>query len=121
MDNDEFDLPPKIAARRTIRYADEDIEAAAVERTPISPSDHVWSSLPRLRRQNSVSSVVSERSLSRNVDPALALPAVYRTVSFHITTTQERQAEASKEAAKSKAKAQAGDGTCYSVSSQQGN
>ena len=43
--------------------------------------------------------------MNRGIDPALELPTVYRTISFNITTTQERNAEASKEA-----KQKAGDG-----------
>lgn len=43
--------------------------------------------------------------MGRSVDPALELPTIYRTISFNITTTQERNAEASKEA-----KQKAGDG-----------
>lgn len=46
--------------------------------------------------------------MSRAVDPALELPTIYRTISFNITTTQERNAEASKEA-----KQKAGDGRRY--------
>jgi hypothetical protein len=92
--SDEHDLPPALAAKRTIRYADDEIEAAP-ERFP---SGIPWSHLHKPSRRSSMSSLRSERSMSRNVDPALALPAVYRTVSFNITTTQERNAEASKEA-----------------------
>lgn len=100
--SDESDLPPAVAAKRTIRYADDDIEAA-----PEQPHrDLPWSNLPRLKRQNSTGSIRSERSMSRAVDPALELPTIYRTISFNITTTQERNAEASKEA-----KHKAGDGT----------
>lgn len=43
--------------------------------------------------------------MRRSIDPALELPTIYRTISFNITTTQERTAEASKEA-----KQKAGDG-----------
>jgi hypothetical protein len=92
--NDENDLPPALAAKRTIRYADDEIEAAPDR----FPSGIPWSHLPKPSRRSSMSSLRSERSMSRNLDPALALPAVYRTVSFNITTTQERDAEASKEA-----------------------
>lgn len=99
--SDEFDLPPAVAAKRTIRYADDDIEA-----TPERPnSDVPWSLLPKLKRQGSSSSIVSQRSMGRSVDPALELPTVYRTISFNISTTQERKTEASKEA-----KQKAGDG-----------
>lgn len=98
--SDENDCPPTVAAKRTIRYADDDIEAA-----PEQPHrDLPWANLPKLRRQNSTGSIRSERS-RRGIDPALELPTIYRTISFNITTTQERQAEASKEA-----KQKAGDG-----------
>lgn len=107
MDNDDYDLPSALAAKRTIRYADDEIEAAPLDRTT-SSSNAVWSSLPRLRRQGSTSSIVSERSMSRNVDPALALPTIYKTVSFNITTTTQER-EAHKHSAKD-AKAKAGDG-----------
>lgn len=36
--------------------------------------------------------------MRRSMDPALELPAVYRTISFNITTSQERKTEPSKEA-----------------------
>ncbi|KAI9799128.1 MAG: hypothetical protein M1825_004895 [Sarcosagium campestre] len=92
--SDEYDLPPAVAAKRTIRYADDDIEIAPERSNSIVPGSNV----PKLRRHGSTNSFRSERSMSRGIDPALALPAVYRTVSFNITTTQEHQAEASKEA-----------------------
>jgi hypothetical protein len=98
---DDNDLPPAVAAKRTIRYFDDDIEAA-----PEHPHrDLPWANLPRLKRQGSTGSIRSERSMGRAVDPALELPTIYRTISFNITTTQERNAEASKEA-----KQKAGDG-----------
>ena len=99
--SDEFDLPPAVAAKRTIRYADDDIEVA-----PERPHSNIpWSHLPKLKRQGSTNSLRSERSMGRSIDPALELPTIYRTISFNITTTQERNAEASKEA-----KQKAGDG-----------
>ena len=46
---------------------------------------------PSLSRQNSVaSSVRSGGGRRRSIDPALALPIEYRTLSIHVTDTQER-------------------------------
>ncbi|KPI39562.1 Potassium-transporting ATPase alpha chain 2 [Cyphellophora attinorum] len=113
--NDESDLPPEIAAKRRILFADDEIQpvpsrsegpfpgpAAAGTNTSIQ-----WGNLPNLKRNDTKESIKSVRSISsRNRDPSLALPTVYRTVSFNITASQERQqAEASKEAAKAKAQA----------------
>jgi sodium/potassium-transporting ATPase subunit alpha len=113
--NDESDLPPEIAAKRRILFADDEIQpvpsrtegpfpgpAATGTNTSIQ-----WGNLPNLKRNDTKESIKSVRSISsRNRDPSLALPTVYRTVSFNITASQERQqAEASKEAAKAKAQA----------------
>ena len=111
--SDEFDLPPAVAAKRTIRYADDEIEAAPERANSSIP----WPNLPsgRLKRHDSTNSLRSERSMSRSVDPALALPAVYRTVSFNISTSQEKKPEHTKEAIKAKAKAGVGTSTTTHV------
>lgn len=115
---DDTDLPPQLAAKRTIQFGDEEIQPVATRDPEAGPvpvpvghrnSIH-WGTLPKMNRNDTRDSIRSVRSVtSRNNDPSLALPTIYRTVSFNITASQERQREeATKEAAK--AKAQAGDG-----------
>ena len=108
--NDDTDLPPAVAAKRTIRYADDEIAPVPTnEQGPFQPpaatGTHTslpWSNLPKLKRNDTTTSIRSH--MSRNVDPSLALPTVYRTVSFNISHSQDRaQAAATKEAAKAKA------------------
>ncbi|RMZ88655.1 hypothetical protein DV736_g4107, partial [Chaetothyriales sp. CBS 134916] len=91
----EDDLPPAIAAKRQIRYLDDDeIERAQ----PTAQSIACSYSLSRRASATSIHSIHSARA----VDPALALPVTYRTVSFNIAASQERsvtQAKTAKEKA----------------------
>ena len=92
---DDFDVPPHIVARRTIRYFDEDVEDQQNARA----QDQSFG-VP-LTRQDSTYSIHSLRTIrngGRNIEPALALPVTYRTVSFNISTSQERGAAETKQA-----------------------
>ena len=64
--------------------------------------------LPALSRQGSASSLRSGGVRRRSVDPALALPIEYRTLSIHIDDTRERQVDAEAQALKAKSKTAAG-------------
>ncbi|RMD39512.1 hypothetical protein DV735_g5616, partial [Chaetothyriales sp. CBS 134920] len=90
--DDEEDLPAAIASKRQIRYFDDD-EIEKVHSTGHGPT---------LSRRNSMASIHSIHS-ARALDPSLALPVTYRTVSFNIAASQERSvahAQAKEKAAK---------------------
>ncbi|KAL6246835.1 hypothetical protein RBB50_006142 [Rhinocladiella similis] len=86
---DDGDLPPHIAASRRIRYIDDDEEAMGAA-GPSRP----------LRRRNSTYSVHSLSSVrsGRAVDPSLALPVQYRTLSYTIANADEAAAAKAKDA-----------------------
>jgi hypothetical protein len=97
---EDDDINPVIAARRTVRYDDDDVERQQLSRKrqtefgqPITRSDSTYP----------IHSVRSFRSGGRTIDPALAFPATYRTVSFNISATQEKATQDAK-GAKDKAK-----------------
>jgi hypothetical protein len=77
----EHDLPPKVAAKRQIRYLDDsDVEAhPAHERA----ATHLGAG--RRSSSFSIHSTRGERS-----DPSARLPIAYRTISFNIAQSRER-------------------------------
>lgn len=96
----DVDVPEK---QRTIRYDAEQVNL----RNEVSTSF----ALPPLRRSNtsgSAMSTASARSRARSVDPAIALPIEYRTLSFNIEQTREREIAEAK-SAKEKAAKDVGD------------
>jgi sodium/potassium-transporting ATPase subunit alpha len=95
----EDDLPPALADKRRIRYVDD-----GEFHEPRAHYDEFGFPLDRRLTAASSMSIRSTRSVRsmRIVDPALALPIQYRTVSFNISNSQERslaQAKGSKEKA----------------------
>jgi sodium/potassium-transporting ATPase subunit alpha len=82
-------------AGRTIRYAEDDLENQRRSNAP-----HTDFGYPMSRRDStfSIHSVRSLRAGGRTIDPSLTLPITYRTVSFNITSTQERAAAEAKQA-----------------------
>jgi sodium/potassium-transporting ATPase subunit alpha len=74
---DEEELSPALAARRHIRYIDDDAEMQDVA----GPSSH---NLPRRDSTYSIHSLSSVRSGQRAINPSLALPVAYRTLSHTI-------------------------------------
>lgn len=68
------DVPDEPASRRQIRYTDDEIS-------------RVYQSSHRLKRTHSIQSVHSART-ARSVDPAVALPIQYRTLSYNIEDSQ---------------------------------
>ena len=83
------DEPNLHEKRRIIRYADDDEEARDGPLSPgIGPANP--GTRPALSRQMSNSSLASARSGIRS-NPALAIPIEYRTLSFNIEDTRERQ------------------------------
>ena len=92
----DVDVPEK---QRTIRYDAEQVNL----RNEVSTSF----ALPPLRRSNtsgSAMSTASARSRARSVDPAIALPIEYRTLSFNIEQTREREIAEAKSAKEKAAK-----------------
>ena len=84
---DDGDLPPTIAAKRKIRYLDDDDNDIAPAGSP-SSSPAFGYPLRRRASSFSVHSIGSVRAGSRAVDPMYALPITYRTVSFNISNSQ---------------------------------
>lgn len=75
MNIDETSLPPALAAKRRIRYADDEIQEVG----------------PKLHRTKSSRSIQSMHSgRSRSIDPSIALPTQYRTLSFNLEDNQSR-------------------------------
>ena len=94
-DHDDEDFSPDLIAKRRIRYFDDDDDNDNDAGQPSSQFGHV------LRRQNStfsVHSISSVRSGQRVVDPAVALPIQYRTLSYNISTTKDKDAVKPKDA-----------------------
>lgn len=93
--DEESDLPPGESAKRKIRYFDDDVENQQATRRPTEDFGY-----PLSKRDTtySIHSVRSFRAGGRTIDPSLALPITYRTVSFNITTTQEREAAEARQA-----------------------
>ncbi len=81
-------LPPDLAARRRIRYFDDDEEAQGAA-GPSRP----------LRRRSSAFSIQSISSVrsGRVVDPSLVLPVQYRTLSYTITNADDKAAAGAKD------------------------
>lgn len=88
------DLPPAVVAKRRIRYFDDDeVQNAA------GPSGNDLG--PPLRRHDSTFSVhsfSSVRSGQRVVDPTLALPVQYRTLSYTIANTSDKALDKARDA-----------------------
>ena len=93
--DEESDLSPALATRRAIRYADDDVENQPATRTPTADFGHA---LSRRDTTYSIHSVRSFRTGGRTIDPSLALPVTYRTVSFTISNTQEHAAVETRQA-----------------------
>ncbi len=74
---DEEALPPHLAARRRVRYIDDDAEMQYAA----GPSSH---HLTRRDSTYSIHSLSSVRSGHRSINPSLALPVTYRTLSHTI-------------------------------------
>ncbi|KAI1616233.1 hypothetical protein EDD36DRAFT_129967 [Exophiala viscosa] len=91
---EDDELPPTIAARRRIRYLDDDEEAQGVG----GPSNNEFG--PPLRRRSSAFSIHSLSSVrsARFVDPALILPVQYRTLSHNIANTDDNVITKAKDA-----------------------
>ncbi|KIV88710.1 hypothetical protein PV10_08368 [Exophiala mesophila] len=92
---EDDDLPPAVAAKRRIRYFDdeEDNDATA------GPSTHgMGYPLQRVNSTFSIHSLSSVRSGQRVIDPALALPVQYRTLSYNISSQQEQAIAQAKDA-----------------------
>lgn len=70
----DSDLPPALAEKRRIRYADDEIQEIGHP----------------LRRTKSTHSVHSMRSGRRSIDPSVALPIQYRTLSYNIEDSQRK-------------------------------
>jgi hypothetical protein len=96
----EDDINPVLPARRTIRYDDDDVERQQLARKRPTEFGHP---LTRSDSTYSIHSIRSFRSGGRTIDPALAFPVTYRTVSFNISATQEKAIQDAK-GAKDKAK-----------------
>ncbi|KAJ9503382.1 hypothetical protein H2202_001536 [Exophiala xenobiotica] len=81
-------LPPDLAARRRIRYFDDEEEAQGAA-GPSRP----------LRRRSSAFSIQSISSVrsGRLVDPSLILPVQYRTLSYTITNADDKAAAGAKD------------------------
>lgn len=77
----EHDLPADVAAKRHIRYFEDDLEAQEATSRSVSQA--------RVRRRGSSFSIRSGRGERAN-DPNAGLPITYRTVSFNIANSQER-------------------------------
>lgn len=71
----DTDVPPALAVKRCIRYADDEIR-------------EIGSTLRRTRSMQSIHSMHSARR--RSVDPSVALPIQYRTLSFNIEDQQSQ-------------------------------
>ena len=84
-----------ISEQQRIRYIDGE-ESPRQIRYDLGPPLH------RTMSTFSIHSVRSVRSGGRNIDPALAIPIQYRTLSFNISNTREKELADSK-AAKEKA------------------
>lgn len=92
---DDDDLPPAVSAKRRIRYFDDDESNAGAGGPSVADVGHP------LRRANStysIHSLSSVRSGQRVVDPAIALPVQYRTLSYNISTQQEQVVAKAKDA-----------------------
>lgn len=98
------DVPPAIAARRRIRYVDDDDGPNGDD---VSPGE-IGYPLRRRASSFSIHSVQSMRSGLRTVDPALALPIQYRTISFNISQSKERQEAEAVDIKEAKKKAEGG-------------
>lgn len=85
--NEEDDERPALAEKRRVHYIeDEDLP-------DYHPNDEFGLPLHRTRSAGSTYSIHSLRSVhgrTRAVDPAIALPIQYRTVSFNVSNSQER-------------------------------
>lgn len=80
----EHDLPPKVAAKRLIRYLDDsDVEA--------NPGHERAATHPGAGRRSSSFSIHSVHR-EQGGDPTARLPIAYRTISFNIAQSQERAA-----------------------------
>ncbi|KKP06680.1 Na,H/K antiporter P-type ATPase [Trichoderma harzianum] len=77
---------PGIAAKRRIRYFDDQDEIQPVDPFPAS----INGKLKRKGSAYSIHSLSSIRSGQRVVDPASALPVLYRTMSMDLARTQEK-------------------------------
>ncbi|KAJ9662629.1 hypothetical protein H2198_001301 [Neophaeococcomyces mojaviensis] len=73
----ETNLPPAMGEKRRIRYADDEIH-------------YVGSPLRRTKSVSSMHSMHSARSGGRSVDPSIALPIQYRTLSYNIEDQQSK-------------------------------
>lgn len=92
---DHEDLPPAIAAKRRIRYFDDQ------EENPNGGGPSGGDIVHQLRRTAStysVHSLSSVRSGRRNIDPAIILPVQYRTLSYTISTQREQDVAKAKDA-----------------------
>lgn len=75
-----------IAAKRRIRYFDDQDEIQQIESFPANNNGK----LKRKGSAYSIHSLSSIRSGQRAVDPASALPVMYRTLSMDMARTQEK-------------------------------
>ena len=94
---EEYGVPEK---RRTIRYDEEEAGARTAGPVPFGQP---------LSRTNTNASGISTRSMqprARSVDPAIALPIEYRTLSFNITHTREKEVVEAKDIREKAAKGQ---------------
>ena len=114
-----FEDEPNVPEKRRIRYIDdeEDLRDVVNNGPPLARSNSA-SQGPRLSRTFSSASQLSIRSVRslnarRSIDPALALPIQYRTLSYNIAESKEKQLQEAK-AAKDKAT----EGTWLLVSSE---
>ncbi|KIW85556.1 hypothetical protein Z517_00948 [Fonsecaea pedrosoi CBS 271.37] len=81
--HDDEDLNPNLAARRRIRYMDDDEENGG----PSAATD-IGHPLKRRGSTYSVHSLSSVRSGQRTIDPSIILPVQYRTLSYDITNVK---------------------------------
>ena len=84
----ESEAEPEINDKLRIRYADDE-ELPGYD----GPNTDFGLPLRRQRTGGSSYSIHSQRNLrtrNRSIDPAIALPIVYRSVSFNVADSQER-------------------------------
>lgn len=92
---EDDDLPPAVAAKRRIRYFDDEEDNNGAS----GPSTHdMGYPLRRVNSTFSIHSLSSVRSGQRVIDPAIALPVQYRTLSYNISSQQDQAVTQTKDA-----------------------